>query len=87
MPFHCITNIYLDLAQERGYEINNFGITFLSPYYYRLSCLCPGVEKKIYKDMMHFLYMRTLKHTHFNLSVLKSRLEDLLSLYPTVNTH
>ena len=44
------------LAQEpllRGHEIYNFGRPFLAHHYYILvlSDLCPGVEKKIFKEI------------------------------------
>ena len=43
----------------RGHEIYNFGRPFLGHYYYifGLSDLCLGVEKKIFKEIMHFYYM------------------------------
>ena len=42
-----------------GYEIYNFGRPFLGHHYYLLSLseLCLGVEKKIFKSIMHFYYM------------------------------
>ena len=42
----------------RGYEIYNFGRPFLGHYYYilGLSDLCLGVDKKIFKEIMHFHY-------------------------------
>ena len=41
------------------YEIYNFGKPFLGHHYYILSLSdpCPGVEKKIFKEIMHFYYM------------------------------
>ena len=47
-----------------GHEIYNFGRPVLGYRYYilGLSDLCLGVEKKIFKDLMHFHY-RTLKAT------------------------
>ena len=50
------------LAQEpcpRGHEIYNFGGPFRGHHYYilGLSNLCLGVEKKIFKEIMHFHYM------------------------------
>ena len=48
------------LAQEpcpRGHEIYNFGGPFRGHHYYILSLsnLCLGVEKKIFKEIMHFV--------------------------------
>ena len=42
-----------------GHEIYNFSSPFLGQYYYKLglSDLCMGVEKKIFKEIMHFYYM------------------------------
>ena len=42
-----------------GHEIYNFGGPFLCHHYYILSLsdLCLGVEKKIFKEIMHFYYM------------------------------
>ena len=42
-----------------GHEIYNFGRPFLDHHYYILSLfdLCLGVEKKIFKEIMHFHYM------------------------------
>ena len=50
------------LAQEPcpgGHEIYNFGRPFLCHHNYILSLsdLCLGVEKKIFKEIMHFHYM------------------------------
>ena len=50
------------LAQEplpRGHEIYNFGRPFLGHHYYilGLSDLCLGVEKNIFKEIMHFYSM------------------------------
>ena len=44
---------------HRGHEIYNFGRPFLGHYYYilGLSDQCLGVEKKIFKEIMHFYYM------------------------------
>ena len=44
---------------HRGHEIYNFGRHFLGHHYYilALSDLCLGVEKKIFKEIMHFYYM------------------------------
>ena len=49
-------------AQEplsRGQEIYNFGRPFLGHHDYilGLSDLCMGVEKKIFKEIMHFYFM------------------------------
>ena len=49
-------------AQEplpRGHEIYNFGRPSLGHHYYilGLSDLCLGVEKKIFKEIMHFYCM------------------------------
>ena len=49
-------------AQEllpRGREIYNLGGPFLGHHYYILCLfnLCLGVEKKIFKEIMHFHYM------------------------------
>ena len=43
----------------RGHEIYNFGRPFLGHHYYilGLSDLCLGIEKKIFKEIMHFYYM------------------------------
>mgnify|MGYP003683667425 FL=1 len=48
----------------RGHEIYNFGRPFLVQHYYifGLSDLCLRVEKKIFKEIMHFhnmTYMAT----------------------------
>ena len=42
-----------------GHEINNFGRPFLGHHYdiLGLSDLCLGVEKKMFKAIMHFHYM------------------------------
>ena len=50
------------LAQEplpRGHVIYNFGRLFRGHHYYilGLSDLCLGVEKKIFKEIMHFYRM------------------------------
>ena len=50
-------------AQEslsRGYEIYNFGRLFLSHHYSALSLSesCLRVEKKIFKEIMHFYFMK-----------------------------
>ena len=50
-----------------GHEIYNFGGPFLGNHYYILSLsnLCLGVEKKIFKEIMHFhyvTYMATPQH-------------------------
>ena len=47
-----------------GHEIYNFGRPFLGHHYYilGLSDLCLGVEKKIFKEIMHF-YSMTYGHT------------------------
>ena len=50
------------LAQEplpRGRDNYSFGRPFLGYYYYILSLsnLCLGVEKQIFKEIMHFDYM------------------------------
>ena len=39
-----------------GHEVYNFGRLFLGHHYYKLglSDLCLGVEKKIFKEIMHF---------------------------------
>ena len=43
----------------RGHGSYNFGRPFLGHHYYILSLsnLCLGVEKKIFKEKMHFHYM------------------------------
>ena len=43
----------------RGHEMYNFGRAFLVHHYYifGLSDLCLRVEKKIFKEIMHFHYM------------------------------
>ena len=43
----------------RGHEIYNFGTPFLGHHHYirGLSDLCLGIEKKIFKEVMHFHYM------------------------------
>ena len=50
----CIRNPY-----PKGHEIDNFGTPFRCHHYYRLclSHLCLRVEKKIFKEEMHFHYM------------------------------
>ena len=50
------------LAQEplpRGYDIYNFGRPFLGYHYYILSLfdLCLRIEKKIFKETLHFHYL------------------------------
>ena len=50
------------IAQEPlpgGHEIYHFGGPFRGHHYYILSLsnLCLGVEKKIFKEIMHFHYM------------------------------
>ena len=42
-----------------GHEIYNFGRPFLGHHDYILSFfdICLGVEKKIFKEIMHFHYM------------------------------
>ena len=50
-----------------GHEIYNFGRNLLGQYYYIISFsdLCLGVEKKIFKELMHFhcmTYMSTPQH-------------------------
>ena len=47
-----------------GHEIYNFGRPFLGHHYYILSLsdLCLGVDKNIFKEIMHFhnmIYMAT----------------------------
>ena len=51
------------------HEIYNFGITFLGYHYYTLSLSesCLEVEKKIFKEIMHFhsmTYIATLQHNN-----------------------
>ena len=50
-----------------GHEIYNFGRPFLCHHNYilSLSVLCLGVEKKIFKEIMHFHYM-TYMATPYN---------------------
>ena len=71
MHFHSMTNTTIpQLVQEtlpKGHEIYNFCIFFLGNHYYILSKsdLCHGVEKKIFKELMHFhniTYMDTPQH-------------------------
>ena len=62
MHFYYMTYNGHALAQEplpRGHKIYNFGRPFLSHHYYTLSLsdICLGVEKKIFKEIMHFYYM------------------------------
>ena len=42
-----------------GHESYNFGRLFLGHHYFILSVsdLCLGVEKKIFKEIMHFYYI------------------------------
>ena len=62
MHFHY-NNLYnLAPAQDpcpKGHEIYNFGIFFLGHHNFILilSVLCLGVEKWIFKEIMHFHYM------------------------------
>ena len=44
------------------HEIYNFGRPFLGHHYYILSLSdqCLGVEKKVFKEIMHFHYMTSL---------------------------
>ena len=46
-------------ACPRGHEIYNFGRPFLDHHYYLLSLSdpCPGVEKKIFKEILYFHYL------------------------------
>ena len=48
----------------RCHEIHNFGRPFLGHLYYilGLSDLCLGIDKTIFKEIMHFHYM-TYGHT------------------------
>ena len=67
MHFHYRTYMATPLQKNPcpgGHEIYNFGRPVLGYRYYilGLSDLCLGVEKKIFKDLMHFQY-RTLKAT------------------------
>ena len=62
MQFHYMTYMALPLHKNpcpRGHEIYNFDRPFLGHHYYilGLSDLCLGVEKKIFKEIMHFYYM------------------------------
>ena len=43
----------------RGHEIYYFGRAFPGHHFYilRLPALCPGVQKKILKEIMHIYYM------------------------------
>ena len=60
----CILNtsskLYIILTlSPGGYEIFYFDRLSLTHQYYlvSLSYLCPGVEKKVLKEIMHFHYM------------------------------
>ena len=62
MHFHYMT--YMATPSHKnpchgGHEIYNFGRPFLcyQNYILSLSDLCLGVEKKIFKEIMHFHYM------------------------------
>ena len=63
MQFHYMT--YMATPEHknpcpRGHEMYNFGRAFLVHHYYiviGLSDLCLGVEKKIFKEIIHFYSM------------------------------
>ena len=62
MHFYYVT--YMAMPQykkpyPRGHEFSNFGRPLLGHHQYilGLSDLCLGVEKKIFKEMMHFYYV------------------------------
>ena len=62
MHFHYMTYMVTPLHKNlcpRCHEIYNFRRPFLVRHYYilGLSDLCLGVEKKIFKEKMHFHYM------------------------------
>ena len=62
MHFHNMTNMTTPLHKNPcpgGDEIYNFGRPFLDRHYYihSLPDLCLWIEKKIFKEMMHFHYM------------------------------
>ena len=57
-----------------GHESYNFGRPFLGHHYYILSLsdICIGVEKKIFKEIMHFhhmTYMATVTGLKFTILV------------------
>ena len=61
MHFHNMTYMATPQHQNpcyRGHKIYNFSRPFLGQHYYilGLSNLCLGVERKIFKEMMHFKY-------------------------------
>ena len=68
--FHYMTYMATPYHQKTcpgGHEIYNFGRPFLGHHYNTLSLSesCPGVEKMIFKEIMHFhymTYMATLAH-------------------------
>ena len=65
--FHYMTRMVSKGPQPRGHEINNSGRPFLGHHTFILSLfvLCLGVEKKIFKEIMHFhnmTYMATPLH-------------------------
>ena len=67
MFFHYLT-YGIALAQELlpgGHEIYNFGRPFLGHHYYILSLsdLSLGVEKKIFKEITHFIWPRPSTRT------------------------
>ena len=62
MHFHYMTHMATPQHKNPcpgGHEIYNFGGPFRGHHYYILSLsnLCLGVEKKIFKEIMHFHYM------------------------------
>ena len=62
MQFHKLFYMITPLHKNpcpRGHDIYNFGRPFLGHHYYihGLSDLCLGVDKQIFKEIMHFHYM------------------------------
>ena len=61
---NSLHDLYGHSLAKKGHEIYNFGRPFLGHHNYILSLsdLCLGVEKKIFKEIMHFhnmTYMAT----------------------------
>ena len=72
------------------YEIYNFGRSFLGHHYYilGLSDLCLEVEKKIFKEIMHFHFMTYMATSlHNNLCPRGHEIYNFLSPYPTDATY
>ena len=94
MQFHNMT--YMAMPQpknpcSKSHQIYNFGKPFLGHHYYILSFksdLCLGVEKKIFKEIMHFYYMTNMAMPlHKNPYPGGHEIYNFLSPYPTDATY